>query len=57
MPSLARMFGSLLDRHLLENATAKAAQNAADIEYVAMMADVDLNPADSEEMEETHSEV
>lgn len=57
MPSIARLFGSLLDRHLLENATAKAAQNAADIEYVAMMADVDLDPADSEEMEETRSEV
>ena len=56
MPSLARLFGSLLDRHLLQNATAKAAQNAADIEYVAMMADVDLN-TDSTEMEETHSEV
>ena len=53
----ARLLGSIFDRHLLENALSKANQNAADIEYVAMMADVDLNPADSEETEETYNEV
>ena len=52
----ARLLGSIFDRHLLENALSKANQNAADIEYVAMMADVDLN-TDSTEMEEITDEV
>lgn len=53
---LERLFGSLLARHLLENAVSKAAQNAADIEYVAMMADVDLNPEETE-LEEVAEDV
>lgn len=52
----ARLLGSLFDRHLLENALSKANQNAADIEYVAMMADVDLSP-NSEETEVSNDEV
>ena len=52
----ARLLGGIFDRHLLENALSKANQNAADIEYVAMMADVDLN-TDSTEMEEITDEV
>ena len=52
----ARLLGSIFDRHLLENALSKANHNAADIEYVAMMADVDLN-TDSTEMEEITDEV
>ena len=47
---IKRILGSLLDRHLLENLTAKAAQNAADIEYLAMMTDVDIG-TDTDEME------
>lgn len=44
---IERLFGSLANRHMQENAAAKAAQNAADIEYIAMMLDVSLD-ADGE---------
>lgn len=56
---IERIFGSLVNRHMQENAAAKAAQNAADIEYIAMMVDVDLDidredgdSSDSSEIEE-----
>lgn len=39
---IARLIGSLLSRHELENLKAATAQNAADIEYIAMMTDVEL---------------
>lgn len=51
---IKRLFGSLLERHMLENANAVAAQNAADIEYLSMMTGVDL---DSEEVVENVEEV
>ena len=47
---IRKLFGSLLDRHMLENAIASAAKNAADIDYMAMMAGIELDE-DSDEME------
>lgn len=48
---IARLFGSLLSRHELENLKAETAQNAADIEYIAMMTDVELEAENEEENE------
>lgn len=52
---IERLFGSLVNRHMQENAAAKAAQNAADIEYIAMMLDVSLN-TDEEEGDDSEIE-
>lgn len=53
---IERLFGSLVNRHIQENAAAQAAQNAADIEYIAMMLDVSLDTdgedGDGSEIEE-----
>lgn len=37
-----KLFGTIFQRHLLENAAAQAKQNAADITFIAMMTDVEL---------------
>lgn len=37
-----KLFGTIFQRHLLENAAAQAKQNAADITFLAMMTDVEL---------------
>lgn len=42
--TVERPEGDLYERAMLENARAQAAQNQADIAYIAMMADVDLFP-------------
>lgn len=39
---IQKLFGSIFQRHMLENAMAETKQNAADIAYVAMMCDVEL---------------
>lgn len=51
---LERLFGSLFQRHMLEATAAKAAKNAADIEFIAMMTDTEM---ESDEEEEHHEEV
>nr|DAQ38693.1 MAG TPA: hypothetical protein [Caudoviricetes sp.] len=37
-----KMLGSIFQRHAMENALAQSRQNAADITYLAMMTDVEL---------------
>lgn len=39
---IQKLFGSIFQRHLLEGAAAQAKQNAADITFLAMMTDVEL---------------
>lgn len=39
---IERLFGSIFQRHAVENALAQSRQNAADITYLAMMTDVEL---------------
>lgn len=39
---IEKLFGTIFQRHLLENAAAQAKQNAADITFLAMMTDVEL---------------
>lgn len=39
---IERLFGSIFQRHAMENALAQSRQNAADITYLAMMTDVEL---------------
>ena len=41
-----RLFGSIFQRHAVENALAQSRQNAADITYLAMMTDVELEQHD-----------
>lgn len=41
-----RLFGSIFQRHAVENALAQSRQNAADITYLAMMTDVELEQDD-----------
>lgn len=50
-----KIIGSIFQRHLLENAAAKTKQNAADIAYVAMMCDVEMENGGEEVAE--HEEV
>lgn len=40
---IERLFGSIFQRHALENTLAQSRQNAADIAYLAMMTDVELD--------------
>lgn len=40
---IERLFGSIFQRHAVENALAESRQNAADITYLAMMTDVELD--------------
>jgi len=40
---IERLFGSIFQRHAVENALAQSRQNAADITYLAMMTDVELD--------------
>lgn len=47
---ITKLFGSIFQRHALENALAQSRQNAADITYLAMMTDVELEQ--DEEMAE-----
>lgn len=47
---IERLFGSIFQRHAMENALAQSRQNAADITYLAMMTDVELE--EDEEMAE-----
>ena len=51
---LERLFGSLFQRHMLEATAAKAAKNAADIEFIAMMTDVEM---ESDQEDDSHEEV
>lgn len=39
---IIKMLGSIFQRHAMENALAQSRQNAADITYLAMMTDVEL---------------
>lgn len=39
---IEKLFGSIFQRHAMENALAQSRQNAADITYLAMMTDVEL---------------
>lgn len=39
---IERLFGSIFQRHAMENALAQSRRNAADITYLAMMTDVEL---------------
>ncbi len=39
---IQKLFGTIFQRHLLESAAAQAKQNAADITFLAMMTDVEL---------------
>ena len=39
---IQKLFGTIFQRHMLENAAAQAKQNAADITFLAMMTDVEL---------------
>lgn len=43
---IERLFGSIFQRHAAENALAQSRQNAADITYLAMMTDVELEQDD-----------
>ena len=43
---IERLFGSIFQRHAMENALAQSRQNAADITYLAMMTDVELEQDD-----------
>lgn len=47
---ITKLFGSIFQRHAIENALAQSRQNAADITYLAMMTDVELEQ--DEEMTE-----
>lgn len=47
---ITKLFGSIFQRHAMENALAQSRQNAADITYLAMMTDVELGQ--DEEMTE-----
>lgn len=53
---IKKMLGSLIDRHKLEFCYSRAAQNAADIQYLAMMSDVELD-SDLQEVENNVQEV
>ena len=48
MELVKKLRGSIADQITLENTIARAAQLEAKLEYVAMMADVDLDPEESE---------
>lgn len=39
---ITKLFGSIFQRAAMENALAQSRQNAADITYLAMMTDVEL---------------
>ena len=55
---IKKMLGSLIDRHKLESCYSRAAQNAADIQYLAMMSDVELDSdSDLQEVENNVQEV
>lgn len=43
---IEKLFGSIFQRHAMENALAQSRQNAADITYLAMMTDVELEQDD-----------
>lgn len=51
---LQKLLGTIFQRHQLENLIAAEKQNAADIAYVAMMCDVEM---DSGKEETEHEEV
>lgn len=48
MVIIRRISMPLYERAALDNALAQAAKNAADLEYISMMADIDLEPEEEE---------
>lgn len=48
MVIIKRISMPLYERAALDNALAQAAKNAADLEYISMMADIDLEPEEEE---------
>ena len=52
MELLKRLRGSIADQIELENTIARAKQLEARLEYVAMMADVDIDPEEDPEEED-----
>ena len=48
MVIIRRISMPLYERAALDNALAQAAKNAADLEYISMMADIDLEPEEDE---------
>lgn len=49
MVIIKRISMPLYERAALDNALAQAAKNAADLEYISMMADIDLEPGEEGE--------
>ena len=54
---IAKLFGSIFQRHAMENAMALSRQNAADITYLAMMTDTELEQDEEITEGETADEV
>lgn len=52
---IEKLFGTIFQRHMTENALAKAEQNAADIAFLAMMTGVEMD--ETEETEENYHEI
>lgn len=48
MVIIKRISMPLYERAALDNALAQAAKNAADLEYISMMAEIDLEPEEEE---------
>lgn len=48
MVIIRRISMPLYEQAALDNALAQAAKNAADLEYISMMADIDLEPEEEE---------
>lgn len=48
MVIIRRISMPLYERAALDNALAQAAKNVADLEYISMMADIDLEPEEEE---------
>lgn len=48
MVIIRRISMPLYERAALDNALAQTAKNAADLEYISMMADIDLEPEEEE---------
>lgn len=51
---IKRLFGKIREQALLENAIAQAEANKANIDYIAMMADIEIP---TEEEENAQSEI
>lgn len=46
---IEKIIGSIFQRHLLESVAAESKQNAADIAYIAMMCDVEMDNGGEED--------